>query len=437
MRTTARAVLAVAVALAAILGITATADAEKHKPLPTKSEVAHARDEVKRKAGDVASIRAALAVATNRLESAAERAEIASEAYNGAQWQLGEAKKATAKATRAAGAAAQKLATQRAGIVAIANQTYQDGTVLSGLSAFLGQGGGPEEVMGRVGVVQSATESMQAKYDGYAAASTLAKVTRASAETAEREQVVLAQKAEKLRNNAAAAVLSAQDEARAIAAQRQKLIRELASAQKISVKLATQRQRGLEEIAQARAAAAARKKAEAAAAVAAAAAQAAQVAADKAADKSDDKSDDKGAKGDDSAGGPSAPTSDPSPPAAAGSGAAARAIAFAKDQLGEQYLWAAAGPSRWDCSGLTMMAWRQGGVSLPHYSVAQYAQTEHIGVGDLRPGDLVFWGDSPGSIHHVAMYIGNGQIIHAPRTGRPVEIDSMYYWIPPNYFGRP
>lgn len=435
MRTTARAALAGAVALAAILTLTTTAEAEKHKPLPTRSEVAQARQDVQRKAGDVASIRAALAVATNRLEKAAQRAEIASEAYNGAQWQLGEAKKATRKATRAAAKAADRLENQRAGIVAIANQTYQDGTVLSGLSAFLGEGGGPEEVMGRVGVVQSATESMQARYDGYSAASTLAKVTRSDAEKAEREQVVAAQKAEKLRNSAAAAVLSAQDEARAIAAQRQKLIRELAHAQKISVSLATRRQQGLEEIAQRRAAAAARKKAEQAAAAAAAAA-AAQAAAE-ARDKNDDKNDG-GGKG----GAPSGGSDQPAPPAAppsgtAGTGAAARAIAFAKDQLGEQYLWAAAGPDRWDCSGLTMMAWRQGGVSLPHYSVAQYAQTEHIGVGDLRPGDLVFWGDSPGSIHHVAMYLGNGQIIHAPRTGRPVEIDSMYYWVPPNFFGRP
>ncbi len=84
-----------------------------------------------------------------------------------------------------------------------------------------------------------------------------------------------------------------------------------------------------------------------------------------------------------------------------------------------------------------MMAWRAGGKSLPHWSVAQFQQSTRIGVGSLRKGDLVFWGGSPGSIHHVAMYIGNGQIIHAPRTGQPVQINSMYYWVPPNYFARP
>ena len=75
---------------------------------------------------------------------------------------------------------------------------------------------------------------------------------------------------------------------------------------------------------------------------------------------------------------------------------------------------------------------------LPHYSVAQYEAGTPISVGDLRPGDLVFWSSNgaPSGIHHVAMYLGGGQIIHAPRTGRPVEIDDMYYWIPPNFFVR-
>ncbi|HEX7717587.1 MAG TPA: C40 family peptidase, partial [Marmoricola sp.] len=122
-------------------------------------------------------------------------------------------------------------------------------------------------------------------------------------------------------------------------------------------------------------------------------------------------------------------------PAGTSDGAKA-AIDFARQQLGEPYLWGAAGPDAWDCSGLTMMAWRAGGISLPHYSAAQYQQTKHISAADLRPGDLAFWGTSPNTIHHVALYIGNGQIIQAPRTGDVVKVSSLYETAP-DFFGRP
>ncbi len=71
--------------------------------------------------------------------------------------------------------------------------------------------------------------------------------------------------------------------------------------------------------------------------------------------------------------------------------------------------------------------------------MAQYEQSTPISSSDLRPGDLVFWGssDAPSSIYHVALYVGDGRIIHAPRTGRPVTEESLYYWITPNFYARP
>ena len=84
-----------------------------------------------------------------------------------------------------------------------------------------------------------------------------------------------------------------------------------------------------------------------------------------------------------------------------------------------------------------MRAWQAGGVSLPHSSAAQYAASTPVSEGQLQPGDLVFWGDSPSGIYHVALYVGGGEIIHAPRTGRPVERTSMYYWTSPDFFARP
>lgn len=125
----------------------------------------------------------------------------------------------------------------------------------------------------------------------------------------------------------------------------------------------------------------------------------------------------------------------PAPPA---TGAAAAAVRFALDQLGDPYVWAAAGPDQWDCSGLTMAAWAAAGRSLPHYSAAQYLATTPVTQDQLRPGDLVFWagGGPPDAIFHVALYLGAGQVVHAPRPGTQVRIEDMHAWAEPDYFGR-
>lgn len=122
------------------------------------------------------------------------------------------------------------------------------------------------------------------------------------------------------------------------------------------------------------------------------------------------------------------------------SGSAADAIAFARQQLGEPYVWAAAGPHTWDCSGLTMAAWAAAGRSLPHHSASQYAASTPIAESDLRPGDLVFWAALPGSprtIFHVGLYLGGGQMVHAPRPGTVVRVESIYSWARPSFFARP
>jgi peptidoglycan DL-endopeptidase CwlO len=107
-----------------------------------------------------------------------------------------------------------------------------------------------------------------------------------------------------------------------------------------------------------------------------------------------------------------------SPPVPASSGAAA-AIARAKAQLGKPYVWGAEGEAYYDCSGLMVFSWRAAGKSLPHSSRALYAATQRVSQDQLQPGDLMFFG-SP--IHHVAMYIGNGEMIEAPHRGALVRI---------------
>jgi peptidoglycan DL-endopeptidase CwlO len=102
----------------------------------------------------------------------------------------------------------------------------------------------------------------------------------------------------------------------------------------------------------------------------------------------------------------------------------AKALAYAKAQLGEPYARNAAGPGSWDCSGLTMMAWGSVGVSLPHSSGQQFSRGQPVAMSDLRLGDLVFFYSD---ISHVGLYAGNGQVIHAPRPGKSVEYIKMSY----------
>lgn len=104
---------------------------------------------------------------------------------------------------------------------------------------------------------------------------------------------------------------------------------------------------------------------------------------------------------------------------------AAAAVAFAKAQVGKGYRYATSGPDTFDCSGLTAAAWARGGVSLAHYSGAQYQQTMRIGAGDLQPGDLVFYG--PGGSNHVEIYIGGGMVVSASNPATGVKMAGVRY----------
>lgn len=104
-------------------------------------------------------------------------------------------------------------------------------------------------------------------------------------------------------------------------------------------------------------------------------------------------------------------------------GAAQKAVNFAIAQIGKPYVWAAAGPDSYDCSGLTMAAWRQGGVILPHLSQAQWLFGRHVSYDQMQPGDLVFMYSD---IHHVELYIGNGLAVNAPTEGENVKIVKVY-----------
>ncbi len=96
-----------------------------------------------------------------------------------------------------------------------------------------------------------------------------------------------------------------------------------------------------------------------------------------------------------------------------------QALKFALKQVGDIYVWAAAGPTRWDCSGLTMRAFQKTGISLPHSSRVQIRYGKSVSYKALKPGDLVFFGRP---ISHVAIYMGGGKMVQAPRAGKRVEV---------------
>jgi cell wall-associated NlpC family hydrolase len=114
------------------------------------------------------------------------------------------------------------------------------------------------------------------------------------------------------------------------------------------------------------------------------------------------------------------------------SGKAGLAVNFAYAQLGKPYVYAAAGPNSYDCSGLTMASWKAAGVSLSHNAASQWSQVAHISRGSLAPGDLVFYD----GLGHVAIYVGGSKVIHAPTSGDVVRIASVD--MEPIYgYGRP
>jgi cell wall-associated NlpC family hydrolase len=110
------------------------------------------------------------------------------------------------------------------------------------------------------------------------------------------------------------------------------------------------------------------------------------------------------------------------------SGSAGSVVSFAKAQLGKPYVFGAAGPNSFDCSGLTLAAWARAGVSMSHSAHLQYSAFPHVSRANALPGDLMFF---YGDRHHVGIFIGGNQMIHAPTPGEPVQVANIDtpYWL--------
>ncbi|MET7938170.1 C40 family peptidase [Streptomyces sp. NPDC005322] len=113
------------------------------------------------------------------------------------------------------------------------------------------------------------------------------------------------------------------------------------------------------------------------------------------------------------------------PPEAEAATAAAKALRVAASKKGAPYKYGAAGPNRFDCSGLAQYAYKRAGKRLPRTAAAQYNRTRHIAARSRKKGDLVFF-HSGGSVYHVGVYAGSGRLWHAPKTGEVVRLERIW-----------
>jgi cell wall-associated NlpC family hydrolase len=434
-----------ALSLVGLLGLTTalTASAEPEPVYPSQSQVDSARRAVTTTAGKVASLDAAYAAASARLSQVQQRAAAAAEAYNGARLKLAR-RSAEARAAQQRAAQAEQVAEAASlEVRQYAAAVYQQGGSLGDLEAYLSSNG-PQDLMDRVTALETVGEARNRSLQRASATSVVADTMRRQAAHAQAQQVAAAQQAEQAHDAAKTRAQQAQAASARIQQEQRGLATQLAALRKTSVDLEQQRQAGLRAAAEARAAAAAAaeqarraaaraqasrdaaaraaaRRAQEEAARQAAAAQAAQEEAQQQQSRPTPKPKPK----------PSAP---PPPPS---SGGVSAVLAYARAQIGKPYQWGAEGPDSFDCSGLTMMAWRQAGVYLSHYTGAQYAETARVPISDLQPGDLVFFGSSGESSHHMGLYVGDGQMIEAPYTGANVRYGSIYRSDLVPYGGRP
>ncbi|MGW1173486.1 C40 family peptidase [Kitasatospora sp. NPDC002543] len=384
------------------------------EPYPTTEEIDRARAEAEAKASSAAALEAALTAARVELDRAGRTTERAVEAYNGAQLALARARDEEGAAARRAAVAETERAAAAEDAARLAAETYRQGAgaELSALNALLGAHG-PREAGDRAAAVGQVSQRTRQILDAATSTAAAARNASAAARAATEAAGRAATEVGTARARAEQRLAAQQNEVAAAGRRREQLLVELAAARNTTVELERQRREALEAIAAREAEAAARAAAEQAAreaeAAAAAAAAAARV---------------------------QAVPPEVRPWSAEG---AAAAIAFARARIGLPYVWGGEGPGGYDCSGLTMMAWREGGRRLNHFAADQYAQSTPIGYRQLRPGDLVFWSDTgrAADIHHVGLYIGDDQMIEAPRAGMPIKQASLWIMGTPDFYARP
>ncbi|MDH6576667.1 C40 family peptidase [Kitasatospora sp. MAP5-34] len=386
---------------AALDGLAAPAD----DPYPSAEDIARAQAEADARATDTAAIEARLSAAQSELEQSGRVAEQAVEAYNGAQTRLAKARVEADASTRRAQAAEAARADAAGRAAELVAETYRQGASaeLSAINALLGADG-PRALTERAAAVSMAGARTKDILDAATATSAEASRASAAARTAAQDARRAAEAVLAAKERAQARLATQQSEVADIGRRRERLLAALATARNTTVELERKRREAQEAIA-----------ARAAEEAARAAAAAAQVSA-------------------------ATPGADGSSADGAGSARGVdAALDFARSKIGLPYIWGGEGPTGYDCSGLTMMAWRTAGRSLTHFAADQYAESTPVSYRSLRPGDLVFWTHTgrAADIYHVAIYLGDDQMIEAPRPGTAIKQASLWIMGRPDFYARP
>lgn len=429
---------------------------------PSQDDINKSKQKEASTSASIASLEARLATLKANTENATMKAQIATEDYLQSLDALNKAKAATAAARAKATAATKQTHQARKSLSDVVVQTYQDGgNPFDIVSPYL-TGRSLGDIASQKAALDRAGENTDAKLQKVQALQSVATTMEGIAAQKESAQRTATQKTEATKNAAQAAANAAQAAQSQVTSQRANLISQLAAQRNTTVALETQRQEQLEQAEQNRKNEEARKQAQQAAAqakakeeqekqneakaketasptpaqpepsqTAAPEPQPSQTTAPEPAPSPSETSQPAPAPEPEPAPAPT-PEPDPEPepdPTPAPSGGADVAIAKAYTFIGVDYVWGGESYSGVDCSGLAMLSWAAAGVSLTHSSRAQYWEGTHVSLDSVQPGDLIFWSSdgSAGSIYHVAIYLGNDQMIEAPTFGVPVRVTGVRY----------
>ncbi len=397
-RLTPRIVHAFSALLLAFVGLVVLAPASEAANYPGYAQVQAAKKAVKNANATVAQLDAAIAQLSDALHESDVAVRAADDAYAAAQEKNERAQLALFLANARADEADRALEDARVDLAAVARAQYRSGGQLGSLEA-VATSTGFKDIVARTEALERAEGSAEVAVDRVRAAEVVQQTLRDFAKQASENAITSENEAKDALAAAIEAFAQAEQALAETKVARDEAIARLAQLQRTSLTLASQRQAGL---AAARAASANRR----------ATAR--------------------------------APSGSP-PVGGYSKGTTVKgeaAVNFALAQLGKMYQYGAAGPNRWDCSGLTMVAWRNQGVYLPRSSKSQYAYVKKVPYSQLRAGDLIFWGSgrNPSRVYHVSMYVRNNIIVEATKTGYPVKTRDYRNWAAGDrmpYAGRP